>query len=81
MGKSKGRNQFESVPYPTLRVSDVPENECSVRETVSKLSLSGGQGHFHCNCKKDCKSGRCKCRKMKVMCNSRCHMSTTCSNK
>lgn len=84
VGKIKGylsRNQFEALPNATLDVSDVPLNEGSVREIVSKLSLSGGQGHVHCNCKKDCKGGKCKCRKMKVMCNSRCHNSTTCSNK
>jgi hypothetical protein len=31
-----------------------------VREIVSKISLSGGQGFVHCQCKKgNCKSGRC----------------------
>ena len=49
---------------------------------VSKISSSGGQGFVHCQCKKGkCKSGRCICRRLKVMCNSRCHMSLSCSNK
>jgi hypothetical protein len=35
---------------------------------VSKISLSGGQGFIHCQCKKgNCKSGRCKCRRLKVV--------------
>jgi hypothetical protein len=37
-------------------------SDMSVREIVSKISLSGGQGVVHCQCKKgNCKSGRCKC--------------------
>ena len=64
---------------------EVPVSDMSVREIVSKISLislSGGQGHVHGQCKKGkCKSGRCKCRRLKVMCNSRCHMSLSYSNK
>jgi hypothetical protein len=52
----------------------------SVREIMSKISLSGGQGFVHCQCKKrNCKSSRCTCRRSKAMCNSRCHMSLSCS--
>jgi hypothetical protein len=37
------------------------------REIVSKISLSGGQGFVHCQCKKGyCKSGRCKCQGWKL---------------
>jgi hypothetical protein len=76
------RNQVKFVANATLDVSDVPVSDMSVREIVSKISLSGGQGFVHCQCKKgNCKSGRCKCRRWKVMCNSRFHMSLSCSNK
>jgi hypothetical protein len=45
-------------------VSEVPVSDMSVREIVSKISLSGGQGFVNCQCKKgNCKSGRCKCRR------------------
>jgi hypothetical protein len=47
----------------TLDVSEFPVSDMSVREIVSKISLSGGQGFVNCQCKKgNCKSGRCKCR-------------------
>jgi hypothetical protein len=78
----KSRNQVQYFANATLDVSKVPVSDMSVREIVSKISLSGGQGFVHCQCKKgNCKSGRCKCRRLKVMCNSRCHMSLSCSNK
>ena len=72
----KSRNQVQVFANATLDVSEVPVSDMSVREIVSKISFSGGQGFVHCQCKKgNCKSGRCKCRRLKVMCNSRCHMS------
>jgi hypothetical protein len=84
VGQIKGyvsRNQVQFVANATLDVSEVPVSDMSVREIVSKISLSGEQGFVHCKCKKGKTSGRCKCRKLKFMCNSRCHMSFSCSNK
>ena len=66
-----------------LGVSDVPEDGGSLREVVSifknayTVSLSGGQGFSIIIVRK---SGRCKCRQIKTLYNSRCHMSITCSN-
>jgi hypothetical protein len=66
------RNQVQFVANATLDVSEVPVSDMSVRDIVSKISLSGGQGFVHCPCKKgNCKSGTCKCRWLKVMCNSK----------
>ena len=85
VGQIKGymsRNQVQFVANATLDVSEVLVSDRSVREIVSKISSSGGQGFVHCQCKKgNCKSGRCKCRRLKVMCNSRRHMSLSYSNK
>ena len=76
------RNQAQFVANATLDVSEVPVSDMSVREIVNKISLSGWQGFVHFQCKKgNCKSGMCKCRRLKVMCNSRCHMSLSCCNK
>ena len=70
VGQIKGymsRNQVQFVANATLDVSEVPVSDMSVREIVSKISLSGVQGFVHCQCKKgNCKSGRCKCRRLKV---------------
>ena len=45
------RNQTEFCESETVNVSDVPDSELSLRAIASKLSMSGGQGFFHCNCK------------------------------
>jgi hypothetical protein len=76
------RNQIEFCESETVNASDVPESELSLRAVTSKLSMSGGQRFFHCNCKNDSyKTSRCKCRKYKVLCISRCHQSLSCTNK
>ena len=49
------RNQVQFVANATIDVSEVPVSDMSVREIVSKISLislSGGQGFVHCQCKK-----------------------------
>ena len=86
MGLIKGylnRNQIEYCESETVNVSDVPESELSLRAVASiKLSMSGGQGFFHCNCKNGSfKTSKCKCRKFKVLCNSTYHQSLSCTNK
>jgi hypothetical protein len=77
-----GRNQIEFCESETVNALDVPESELSLRAVASKLSMSGGQRFFHCNCKNGSfKTSRCTCRKFKVLCNSRCHQSLSCTNK
>jgi hypothetical protein len=44
----KSRNQVQFFANATLDVSKVPVSDMSVREIVSKISLSGGQGFVHC---------------------------------
>jgi len=70
VGLMKGylsRNQIEFCESETVNVSDVPESELNLRAVASKLSMSGGQGFFHCNSKSgSCKTSRCKCRKFKM---------------
>ena len=55
----------------------------SLRSAVQQESRSGGQGFAKCNCagSKRCQTNRCKCFKLKVKCNSRCHSSLHCENK
>ena len=76
------RNQIEKIQRKELTILDIPENtEVNVRKAVQLLSLSGGQGHVHCSCRGGCKTGKCKCKKMNLLCNSRCHASLSCANK
>ncbi|KAG7295212.1 hypothetical protein JYU34_022182 [Plutella xylostella] len=62
----------------------VPNESLSLREICQKLSRFGGQGYLKCSCKKtniQCSTNRCACKKHAVLCNSRCHYSSTCPNK
>ncbi|CAF4451377.1 unnamed protein product, partial [Rotaria socialis] len=53
----------------------------SLREVVKLQSITGGQGMLKCSCKGGCTTNRCKRKQAKILCNSRCHNSTTCRNK
>lgn len=68
----------------TLVLEDVPENIISMREAAGQQSLTGGQGFKKCRCqanKTQCQTNRCVCFKAGMLCNSRCHSSSTCKNK
>ena len=58
--KLLARNDFEKID---LHISNFehPSNSITVRQAVTKLSISGGQGYIKCNCKTKCdaKSTRC----------------------
>lgn len=73
------RNALTVTPYSFK--GDIPKTYISVRQAATLLSNNGGQGYRKCNCKSRCDSNRCFCKKNKVLCNSRCHSSLSCSNK
>lgn len=75
------RNQFDLCPQHLLNNSDVNTGCTITLRQALRSTASGGQGFFHCDCKKECQTNRCKCFKAKKLCNSRCHSSLTCSNK
>lgn len=76
------RNQINLCNNVFINPEDVSSKEINLREAVAAESSSGLlQGYFHCNCTQKCNSNRCKCLKLKRLCNSRCHHSNTCDNK
>ncbi|KAK7095753.1 hypothetical protein V1264_005119 [Littorina saxatilis] len=78
------RNQFDLCPQRLLTEEDVSlDKAVSLRSAVIEQSASGGQGLVKCSCagSTKCKTNRCKCYKAKVLCNSRCHSSQSCTNK
>ncbi|XP_076049296.1 KRAB-A domain-containing protein 2-like [Oratosquilla oratoria] len=78
------RNQFDLCTYELYSEDDVTTDRIvSLRSAVQQESKSGGQGFAKCNCagSKRCQTNRCKCFKLKVKCNSRCHSSLHCENK
>lgn len=75
------RNQIEACASNFLHPSEVPTSMTSLRNSVGSQSLSGKQGHVHCNCTRGCNTKRCKCLQLERICNSRCHNSSSCKNK
>jgi hypothetical protein len=57
-----------------FKLEDIPDKTVIVRQAISLLSLTGGQGVKKCNCRtSDCNSGRCSCKVANRQCNSKCH--------
>jgi hypothetical protein len=74
------RNQFEPTATNFLSPDQVPDKKTTLRTTAISASPIGGQGFFHCNCQTGCENDRCKCRRNKRVCNSKCHGSKSCKN-
>ena len=68
-----------------LTIEDVDKSTMiSVRQAAGKQSFTGGQGISKCNCKalkNQCGTRRYMCFKAGILCNFRCHHSSTCANK
>ncbi|RHZ77819.1 hypothetical protein Glove_172g23 [Diversispora epigaea] len=67
-----------TTTYPEL--DEIPSNQISVREAARLQSVRPVSCSI-CNCKGPCNSNRCKCKKEKAKCTSRCHSGQSCSNK
>lgn len=65
------------------RTTDFDQNDAliSLRTAAKMGSKHGGQGGVRCLCKNGCKTKRCACKKNAILCNSKCHSSSTCGNK
>jgi hypothetical protein len=48
------------------------------REAARFVSSVGGQGMIKCNCKGDCSTNSCACKKAGRICSSRCHRNSKC---
>ncbi|CAF1228422.1 unnamed protein product [Didymodactylos carnosus] len=73
----KDLEHCETILKPTA----VDSTSLPRHSIVANESLVGGQGLFHCDCRRGCETNRCKCKKNSVSCNSRCHSSMPCKNK
>ncbi|XP_050508951.1 uncharacterized protein LOC126886146 [Diabrotica virgifera virgifera] len=75
------RNQFSVCPAPLIATEIVSVVEKSLREIAATSSLCGGQGYKRCSCKTKCGSKKCYCKAANILCNSKCHGSSSCLNK
>ena len=62
-----------------LLPKDVPETTVTLRQAI--LSSSLGKHRLYCSCISGCGSNRCRCRRAKNTCNSKCHRKLSCHNK
>ncbi|KAI1698064.1 hypothetical protein Ddc_19340 [Ditylenchus destructor] len=81
LNQKYSRNQIDPSSSKHVSLETVPNKEISLRTAVGADSLSGSQGHIHCACLQGCKTGKCKCKSLERLCNSRCHNSSSCKNK
>ena len=86
IGTSAGRlenhytaGQFEPSLSFFLTHEDVPDKNVTLRAAILHSSL-GSHKQF-CNCTSGCLSNKCKCRKLRRTCTSKCHKALTCHNK
>ena len=76
------RNYFDICKRSVLKIQDVDKTkEISIREACTQESKTGGQGVERCQCKGQCKNRQCSCKNAGILCNSKCHIGTTCCNK
>ena len=75
------RNQFQPCSEQFICISDVPDTMISLRSSAIAQSKGSGQGFLRCSCKQGCRTDRCRCRKRKILCSSKCHSKLSCCNK
>lgn len=78
------RSQFSVCSEIFIDEAAVPQNTVSLRSAATKNSEERGghgQGFFRCQCTKGCDTNRCICRRKAILCNSKCHSSSSCTNK
>jgi transposase InsO family protein len=74
------RNAFAIAPKH-IEFKVITDKTTSIRGAINALSIGGGQGFFKCGASCKCNTMRCSCKKAGILCNSKCHKSTTCTNK
>nr|CAH7765217.1 unnamed protein product [Callosobruchus chinensis] len=82
ISKYYSRSEFCTCPANILKIEEViQDTEIPLRSVATAQSTGHGQGFKKCNCESKCQSKKCACRKENILCNSKCHNSSTCTNK
>lgn len=75
------RSQLALCHEKFVKPEDVPAERVSLRSIASSQAVGSGQGFVRCSCTQKCANNRCLCRRKGLLCNSKCHSSSTCTNK
>ena len=71
--------QFDLSLSYFMASDDVPNKTVTLREAVLQSSL--GRYRQFCSCTGGCVTNKCRCKRGKRTCNSKCHKALTCRNK
>ena len=78
LGSKYTAADLSPIDQVLIKADDVPDIRLTLRTATAKAT--GGQGFVKCQCRTQCSSGRCSCRKKEMKCNSRCHPGRACKN-
>jgi hypothetical protein len=71
-----GRNGFQLENDDLLSPVNT-DRIISVRTTVREMSQGNGQGVIKCSCTGNCKTNKCECKMLELLCKSACHGTNT----
>jgi len=78
------RSQFTVCVQNFVDEGDVPQYTIPLRSAAKRQAEETGghgRGFVRCNCSKKCLTKSCSCRRHSLLCNSKCHGISSCSNK
>lgn len=76
------RSEFSVCDEKLIFLEEIPsDKEVSLRTVATAQSTGTGQGFAKCNSTRKCETNKCACRKKNLLCNSKCHKSSPCTNK
>ncbi|GFQ66080.1 uncharacterized protein TNCT_374891 [Trichonephila clavata] len=75
------RSEFSILQEKLLTLVYMGTEETLLRTVASSQSLTGGHGYTRCSCTTKCSTNRCRCKNNKLLCNSKCHKSSSFCNK
>ena len=78
LGSKYTAADLSPIDQVLIKANDVPDIRLTLRTATAKAT--GGQGFVKCQCRTQCSTGRCSCRKKEMKCNSRCHPGRACKN-
>ncbi|XP_068205367.1 KRAB-A domain-containing protein 2-like [Palaemon carinicauda] len=71
LGSKYTAADLSPIDQVLIKADHVPDIRLTL--TTATAKATGGQGFIKCQCRTQCSSGRCSCRKKEMKCNSRCH--------
>ena len=75
------RSEFDLCAQNFISIDDVRQDKIISLRSAATNSSGKIQGYTRCQCSRHCGTNACLCRKRQLLCNSKCHKSSSCRNK